>query len=101
LKKTFLRTELKRKILEPEEEPGETCIVPEMSPESIENAVVTVHEDGYAFVSWLQPVKDWRYWLILLVNGMLSWVLLYLVSLVVFGVLITLAAFKLQDLGMI
>ena len=65
MKKTFMRTELKRAILEPTEDLDDICIVPEMRPHHIKNASINVHEDGYAFVSWLQPVNDWRYCLYL------------------------------------
>jgi hypothetical protein len=101
LKKTFLKTEIKRAIIEPETDLDDVCIVPGMNPKYIGSAVIDVSEDGYAFVSWLQPVIDWKYHTWGILNAFLFWILLYCVSVVVFGVAITLAAIKLEILGVI
>ncbi|SFM89888.1 hypothetical protein [Methanolobus profundi] len=101
MKKPFLKTELKRVIIEPEEGLDEISLVPGMNPEYIKNAVVTVSEDGYAFVSWLQPIKDWKYHLAGFAWGCLFWFIVILISIVFWIVCGDIATIYLQEWGVI
>ncbi|ETA69137.1 hypothetical protein MettiDRAFT_2631 [Methanolobus tindarius DSM 2278] len=97
MRKPFLRTEIKRAIIEPETDMDEVCIVPEMPMQYINNAVITVSEDGYAFVTWLQPVKDWKYHVADFIGGCLVVALFFAACTIFWSSRISL----LQNLGVI
>ncbi|ETA67408.1 hypothetical protein MettiDRAFT_0832 [Methanolobus tindarius DSM 2278] len=97
MKKPFLKTEIKRAIIEPETDVDEVCIVPGMSMLYMHNAEITVSEDGYAFVTWLQPVKDWKYHVADFIAGCLIVVVFFIACAVFWSAGISL----LQNLGVI
>jgi hypothetical protein len=51
---------IQRVIIGPEEELDKSYIVPDMKANSIPKASLFVGNDGYAYVSWLEPVPGWR-----------------------------------------
>lgn len=101
MKKTFLKTEIKRAIIQPETDLEEVCIVPEMGMQYIDNATITVSDDGYAFVTWLQPVKDWRYYTADFLAGCAAFAIFLATAAIFWSLGVTSLVIKLQQLGVI
>ena len=56
----FLRSVVRRKVISPSCE-DLVHRIPNMDPSQIANAHIETLEDGTIIISWLEPLKDWRY----------------------------------------
>lgn len=60
-----LKSHFKSVIISNEEYPDKIIDIP---PSYIKIATITDHED-YVTVSWIEPVRDWKYWILFIIEA--------------------------------
>ena len=100
---SFVRSQIKRAAI-PQEDLDDKdimSVVPDMPPSCIKNAVVSISDDGMVYVTWLQPVIDWRFIAMGSVNAFMFWILLFIIVSVVWDIGLINAKYAFQEWGWI